>query len=192
MTGVSSRVERCGLGRTWILGCVATVSVLTGCGGSGGGGAGSGCDGHADCRSDEICYVGTCDAAFDRKYWIEIDRVDVGTSFPGGGTWDFGGGAPDLAVCFGFIAQDDACCTSVVNDSFSGVYNEGCSLVIPSGGRFDLEVRDDDATDPDLAAAWYWEGNDALLELAEAMGSKLEVTDVSGTVTVRLTVEPDF
>ena len=181
-------------------GVVGLVVLLNGClsGGDGdGGGDADGdndpaCSAHGDCRSDEICYLDECEKAFDRRYFFTIVDVDVGTSFPTGGDWDAFGGAPDLYVCFGFIAQEDVCCTGTKDDAFSATWNERCSFVMPSGGRFDLEVYDEDAVDDDFAAGWFFEGNDVLRDLAASLGDTLTQTDNSGTVKVRMQVHPDF
>ena len=95
----------------------------------------------------------------------------------------------DLAVNFGSGTLGSVVRYEV---TFDATWSETCAFVMPSGGRFELALYDEDIADDDLAAWWYWEGNDALVALARTLGEVIPLEDNSGTVEVAFRVDPTF
>jgi len=169
-------------------------------GGSGGGGYYGddddfGCGDSFDCDDLEFCNAGECDEGLDRRYRVTMLEAEAETSGPSG-SWDVGGGAPDLYVQWGIRdgANEewlDDCFTSTRQDSFDPSWGEYCDFVLGSGETFAIWVWDEDIADPDFAGGVYWQGNDALIAVIRADGLTSS-NEVGDSVLVRWTIEPTF
>lgn len=148
-----------------------------------------------DCEDLEFCNVGECDSALDRRYRVSLLDAEALTSGPNG-SWDVGGGAPDLFGHFGMRNSADSewtdeCFTGVAEDSFEPVWNVYCELVFESGSTFAIWVWDEDVTTWDFAGGGSWQGNDALVGAIRTNGAT-NSTDFGGYLTVRWTIVPTF
>jgi len=146
---------------------------------------------HSDCEWDEFCYDGECQGALGRRYEVIASWAEVGTTTPEGFDWDAFGGAPDLYADFGLA--NDIVSTSVVSDSFGATWDEFSFFVLDSGSSFEFYVWDDDLADDDLVAGWYWEGDDALVELVRDWGLQLNYSPLDDSrIVVSFMIVPDF
>ncbi len=172
-------------------------------GGNGGGGYGDdddaggdgGCVDSFECDDLEFCNVGECDSALDRRYRVSVLDGEALTTGPDG-SWDVGGGAPDLYVQFGMRDSSndewvDECFTETVQDSFDPSWNVYCEFVFESGGTFAIWAWDEDLTASDFAGGGYWQGNDALVAVIRGNGLTSS-TDIGGSLSVRWVIEPTF
>lgn len=154
-----------------------------------------GCDYSFECDDLEFCNAGECDAGLDRRYRVNIYGGEAQTTGPDG-SWDMGGGAPDLYVRYGMMnsaadAWTDSCDTTVAQDSFSPNWNGYCEFVFVSGGTFGIYAWDDDLTSPDFAGGVYWQGSDALMSVIRLDGQVSE-TDVGDYLSISWLIEPTF
>lgn len=130
---------------------VVVITCLAGCveqAGGGGGGRGGGgglfdeCSEAADtCSGERVCYAGDCVAAFPRVYEIRDVEVSVPTTNPNGGTWDVGGGAPDM-----FLSINGTKVTDAVQDQFSATFPGPFDVSLIAGDGLYLEIKDEDLT----------------------------------------------
>ena len=145
-----------------------------------------GCLSDDECAFDEFCYD-SCQGVLGRSYDVVIVSAATGTTKPDGSAWDFGGGAPDLSVVFG-VEGGQMCETTVVQDAFSATWNVACDFILNSGDRFVVQLWDNDVSDHDKAAGWFWEGTDSLVALVRT--GLWTVTAETQTETVTLQVIP--
>lgn len=168
-------------------------------GGGGGGGGGyssdDGCIDSFDCDDLDFCNVGECDQGLDRRYRISILSGEALTSGPDG-SWDVGGGAPDLFIQWGVrdSANDewiDDCYTSTVQDSFDPEWNEYCEFVLGSGDTFAIWGWDEDVSASDFAGGGYWQGSDAVISVIRTSGTTQQLA-LGDYLDVTFLIEPTF
>lgn len=142
------------------------------------------CTSHMQCATDEICISGGCDYAYGRVY----DVLVVDSVIDSGVCWDAACGAPDPWVN---ICDTTAClATSVVNDSFTPVWNYSVIVTLTSpstAGLLTFEVWDEDLTIDDLVFFTPWLSPVDLVNIVRTQGGSYLYTDVNGDLLVMVT-----
>ena len=137
---------------------------------------------HSDCDSDLLCHNDACDEIFDRNFDVIIVSGEASAS----ADWDSFGGAPDPFVYFAI--NNDDCVTSSEFDTFFPSWNEGCSMVVASGGTFEVVMFDEDLSEHDTMLTYSASGNDELAELIRE--ETVVLSNNAAELTIRF--EPDF
>ena len=141
-----------------------------------------GCDSSFDCDDDLFCHRSECEEIFDRLWEVNIVSGTADTNRD----WDVSGGAPDPYVIIRL--GDDSCGTSTENDTFFPAWNERCEMVVPSGGTLEVEMYDDDVSNPDTMLTFSASGND---ELADIVRREV-LTLISDIASLEIRFQPDF
>lgn len=148
-------------------------------------GVGGDCEAQEDCGADNICYFGTCTAAYGRLYTVMLNTAVVPGTNPDGEAWDPFGGAPDLLV----VAETngESYQFTTVWDSFAPSWFETWDVVIRRGAAFSFALWDEDADDPDLAGSWAFRDG---MPLAVLQGGVFSGTSEDGRTSVDFSIWP--
>lgn len=172
-------------------------------GGGGGGGPGptpvdtrDACErtgSHSACDWDEACIDRRCAGVLGRRWAVTDIAVGVGTTDQVGASWDIGGGAPDLQVCFFTEPTAYEGCTAVASDTFSASFRDTIPVTLTDRGVFGFDVLDDDLAEADFVLTYTAESADEMVSLARTYPGPLAFSATSDDrVWLEFVLEPAF
>ena len=107
-----------------------------------------GCTDHYDCDDVSICYQGSCDTAYGRKYRITFVSATIEEIGPDGKTWDSIGGAPDPYISYKF--DNTTGVTATKQDTLVPAWNESVDTTLFQSQDITITVKDEDMAANDI------------------------------------------